>query len=68
MRTPSPIAAKHPHSGRFNSSPFRHLRAQVPCETPNGQGQATTWRQNSTVNVMIDPTAVSPETTAGGSA
>lgn len=32
------------------------LRAQVPCETPPGQGQVTTWKQNSTVNVMIDPT------------
>jgi hypothetical protein len=31
-------------------------RAQVPCATPPAQGQATTWRQNATVNVLIDPT------------
>jgi hypothetical protein len=32
------------------------LIAQVPCQTPTAQGQASTWRQNATVNVMIDPT------------
>jgi hypothetical protein len=31
-------------------------KAQVPCQTPPSEGQDSTWRQNSTVNVMIDPT------------
>jgi len=32
--------------------------AQVPCATPPAQpeGQVTTWKQGTTVNVMIDPT------------
>ncbi len=30
-------------------------RAQVPCEPPPVLGKSTTWKQNATVNVMIDP-------------
>jgi hypothetical protein len=33
-----------------------NVSAQVPCATPPADGQASTWRQNATVNVMIDPT------------
>jgi len=32
----------------------------TPCATPPAQGQATTWKQNATVHVMIDPT-LTPE-------
>ena len=28
----------------------------TPCATPPAQGQATTWAQGATVNVLIDPT------------
>lgn len=31
-------------------------RAQVTCETPAAQGKETTWKQDATVHVMIDPT------------
>jgi len=57
MRTASPILAKLVLILAVLTLPLSAiLMAQVPCETPPGQGQATTWRQNSTVNVMIDPT------------
>jgi hypothetical protein len=32
------------------------VRAQVPCTPPPTQGKSSAWKQNATVNVMIDPT------------
>jgi hypothetical protein len=37
------------------------VRAQVPCATPPAHGQLTTWKQDTTVNVMIDPTFTSQQ-------
>jgi hypothetical protein len=58
MRTPHEICLKLLLIGALITLTLSVIdtKAQVPCQTPPGQGQSTTWRQNSTVNVMIDPT------------
>ena len=58
MRTPHQFACKLTLIIAVLTFPFLvpEASAQTPCATPPAQGQITTWRQNSTVNVMIDPT------------
>ena len=36
--------------------PAVHAQAPVPCATPPALGKTATWKQGTTVNVMIDPT------------